>query len=210
LTIALLYLLGRMPGEDEEAYEIHLLACRSCLARAEAVEQALRYRGCFQGEIRDMRELRRRLFPLVVLFLGLAAAAPAAAQFGSPLGDRGPTNDTFGGNYKDPQQRAADHLAKGLRFRDKAVKEADAGKKAKLREKARAEFQSSNALHPNHDALVALGILAIEDGNRKAAMNACWQALGLRKDSPPANDCYEQAKALPMTAVLNPEGAGPK
>ena len=73
MTIALLYLLGRMPEEDEEAYEIHLLECRSCLVRAEAVEQALRFHGCFQGEIRDMRDLRRKLFPLVVVFLGLAA-----------------------------------------------------------------------------------------------------------------------------------------
>lgn len=210
MTIALLYLLGRMPEADEQAYEIHLLECRSCLARAEAVEHALRYRGCFQGEIRDMRDLRRKLFPLVVLFLGLAAAVPAAGQFGSPLGDRGPTNDTFGGNYKDPQQKAADHLAKGLRFKAKADKETDARKKAKLLEKAKAEFQSSNALHPHHDALVALGLLAIGDGNRKAAMDACWQALGLRKDSQPANDCFEQAKALPVTAVSNPEGAGPK
>ena len=72
MTIALLYLLGRMPEADEEAYEIHLLECRSCLTRAEAVQQALRYRGCLQGEIRDMRDLRRKLFPLVVLFLGLA------------------------------------------------------------------------------------------------------------------------------------------
>ena len=61
MTIALLYLLGRMPAADEEAYEIHLLQCPSCLARAEAVEQVLRFRGCFQGEIRDMRDLRRRL-----------------------------------------------------------------------------------------------------------------------------------------------------
>jgi hypothetical protein len=206
--IALLYLLGRMPEEDEQTYEIHLLECRSCLARAEAVEHALRYRGCFQGEIRGMRDLRRKLFPLVVLFLGLAAAAPAASQFGSPLGDRGPTNDTFGGNYKDPQQKAADHLAKGLRFKDKADKENDARKKAMLLEKARSEFQSSNALHPNHDALVALGLLAIDDGNRQAAMDACWQALGLRKDSPAATDCYEQAKALPVTAAPAPQGSG--
>jgi tetratricopeptide (TPR) repeat protein len=207
LTIALLYLLGRMPEADEEAYEIHLLECRSCLARAEAVEHALRYRSSFQGEVRDMRELRRRLFPLVVLFLGLAAAAPAAAQFGSPLGDRGPTNDTFGGNYKDPQQKAADHLAKGLRLKDKADKETDARKKANLLEKAKAEFQSSNALHPNHDALVALGLLALGEGNRKAAMDACWQALGLRKDSRAAQDCFEQAKALPVTAP-NPQRPG--
>lgn len=210
MTVALLYLLGRMPEEDEQAYEIHLLECRSCLARAVAVEHALRYRACFQGEIRDMRDLRRKLFPLVVLFLGLAAAMPAAAQFGSPLGDRGPTNGNFGGNYKDPQQKAADHLAKGLRLKAKADQETDAKKKAKLLEKARAEFQSSNALHPNHDALVALGLLALGDGNRKAAMDACWQALGLRKDSQAASDCFEQAKALPVVVVSNPEGAGPK
>jgi hypothetical protein len=61
LTIALLYLLGRMHEEDEQAYEIHLLECRSCRARAEAVEQVLRFRGCFQGEIKDMRELRGKL-----------------------------------------------------------------------------------------------------------------------------------------------------
>lgn len=59
LTVALLYLLGRMPEEIEEAYEIHLLECRSCLVHAQAVEQALRFRVCFQGEIRDMRDLRR-------------------------------------------------------------------------------------------------------------------------------------------------------
>lgn len=211
MTVALLYLLGRMPEVDEEAYEVHLLECPSCLARTEAVEHALRYRGCFQfqGEIRDMRDLRRKLFPWVVLFLGLAAT-PAAGQFGSPLGDRGPTNSTFGGNYKDPQVKAADHLAKGLRLKDKAAKETDAKKKAKLLEKAKAEFQSSNALHPNHDALVALGLLALEDGNRKAAMDACWQALGLRKDSRPASDCYEQAKALPVASVPSPEGARPQ
>lgn len=67
MTVALLYLLGRMPEDIEEAYEIHLLECRSCLVRAQAVEQALRFRGCFQGEIRDMRDLRRQLLPLVVL-----------------------------------------------------------------------------------------------------------------------------------------------
>jgi hypothetical protein len=74
MTIALLYLLGRMPEADEEAYEIHLLECRTCLAVAEAVEHAMRFRGCLQGEIRDMRDFRRRLLPFVVMFLGLAGA----------------------------------------------------------------------------------------------------------------------------------------
>lgn len=140
----------------------------------------------------------KKLFVVAVLTLGLAL--PAHAQFGSPLGDRGPTNDNFGGNYKDPQQKSADHLAKGLRFKDKAEKEKDEKKRTKLLEKAWAELQSSNALHPNHDALVALGQIAIEKGNRKAAMDACWQALSLRKDSPIASECYEEAKGLAIAA----------
>jgi hypothetical protein len=138
----------------------------------------------------------------VVGVLSLALAIPASAQFGTnPTGDRGVGNTSFGGNYKDPQVKSADHLAKGLRFKDKAAKETDAKKKAKLLEKAKAEFQSSNALHPNHDALVGLGQLAIEAGNRKAAMDSCWQALGLKKDSPTASACYEEAKGMAIAAA---------
>ena len=137
-----------------------------------------------------------------VAVLSLALAIPASAQFGSPTGDRGVASNTdFGGNYKDPQVKSADHLAKGLRFKSKADKETDAKKKAKLLDKAWAEFQSSNALQPNHDALVALGQMSIERGNRKAAMDACWQALGLKRDSAVANDCYEQAKGLAVAAA---------
>jgi hypothetical protein len=147
----------------------------------------------------------RKLFAIAVLTLGLAV--PAHAQFGGPLGDRGPTNDNFGGNYKDPQVKAADHLAKGLRYKDKADRETDAKKKAKLLEKAKAEFLSSNALHSNHDALVALGQIAIEQGKRKAAMDNCWQALGLRKDSPVASACYEEAKSMDIAA--EPEEGSP-
>ena len=142
----------------------------------------------------------KKLFVVGVLTLGLAI--PASAQFGNnPTGDRGVGNTSFGGNYKDPQVKSADHLARGLRFKDKAAKETDAKKKAKLLEKAWAEFQSSNALHPNHDALVALGQISIERGNRKAAMDACWQALGLKKDSPTASACYEEAKGLAVAAA---------
>lgn len=154
-----------------------------------------------------MNTFGKKIFAAAVLTLGLAVAAPAAAQFGSPLGERGVTNDTFGGNYKDPQQKAADHLAKGLRFKDKADKETDARKKAKLMDKAVAEFKSSNALHSNHDALLALGLIAIERGDRREAMNSCWQALGLRKDSPGANDCYERAKGMP--AATQPAAGSP-
>jgi hypothetical protein len=141
----------------------------------------------------------KKLFAVAVLTLALAI--PASAQFGSPTGDRGPSNTNFGGNYKDPQVKSADHLARGLRFKDKAAKETDAKKKAKLLDKAWAELQSSTALHPNHDALVALGQISIEKGNRKAAMDSCWQALGLKRDSPVATDCYEQAKGLAIAAA---------
>ncbi|MFL6202894.1 MAG: hypothetical protein ACJ76J_27310 [Thermoanaerobaculia bacterium] len=144
----------------------------------------------------------KKLFAVAVLTLGLAI--PASAQFGSPTGDRGVGNTDFGGNYKDPQVKSADHLAKGLRYKDKADKETDAKKKAKLLEKARAEFQSSNALSPNHDALVGLGQIAIETGNRKAAMDSCWQALGLKKDSPAATACYEEAKGMAVAAEPAP------
>lgn len=37
-------------------------------------------------------------------------------------------------------------------------------------------------------------MLAIQDGNRKTAMDSCWQALGPKRDSPEATACYEQAK----------------
>jgi hypothetical protein len=145
----------------------------------------------------------KKLSAVAILTLGLAV--PASAQFGGPLGDRGPSNTNFGGNYKDPQVKAADHLAKGLRYKEKASTETDAKKKAKLLEKARAELKSSTALHPNHDALVALGQIAIEKGDRKAALDSCWQALGLKKDSPVASSCYEEAKGL---AIATQPAAG--
>lgn len=146
----------------------------------------------------------KKLFAIASLALGLAVASPLNAQFSSPTGDRGPRNDSFGGSgYKDPQQKAADHLAKGLRFKDKASKETDAAKKAKLLERALKEFESSNALHSNHDALLAIGLLRIEQGNRQGAMEACWQALGLKKASEGASACFEQAKAMPA----NPQPA---
>lgn len=50
--VALLYLLGRMPEAVEEAYEVHLLECRSCLAQAEAAQQLLWFRGFFQEKQR--------------------------------------------------------------------------------------------------------------------------------------------------------------
>ncbi|HWM93465.1 MAG TPA: hypothetical protein VN493_22075 [Thermoanaerobaculia bacterium] len=154
-----------------------------------------------------MNNFGKNLFAAAVLALGLAVAVPVDAQLGGPMGDRGPINESFSGNYKDPQQKAADHLAKGLRYREKAIKETDSKKKAKLLEKARSEFRSSTALHPNHDALVALGMLAIEEGNRKAAMDSCWQALGLKRESPSASTCYEQAKALPATTAAAAAGS---
>jgi hypothetical protein len=80
LTIALLYLLGRMPEADEEAYEIHLLECRTCLARAEAVEHAMRLRGYLQDEMRDLRDLPRTKGEGVVIPFHAARAGLWAAQ----------------------------------------------------------------------------------------------------------------------------------
>ncbi|MES1243691.1 MAG: hypothetical protein ABUT39_18940 [Acidobacteriota bacterium] len=134
-----------------------------------------------------------------VLVFGLAVATPSHAQFASPTGDRGPVNTSFGGNYKDPQQRAADNLAKGLRFKAKADEEKDAKKKTKLLEKAKKEFETSVALHPNHDAYLALGLVDIAMGQNQAGAEACHQARGLKPGSEAAESCIQMA--------LNPEPA---
>lgn len=143
---------------------------------------------------------RKTMFA-AVLALGIAAV-PAHAQFASPTGDRGPMNTNFGGNYKDPQQRAADNLAKGLRFKAKADAEKDAGKKAKLLDKAKKEFQSSIALHPNHDAYLALGLVQIALGQNQSGAEACHQAKGLQPGSEAAAACIQMA--------LNPAPADPQ
>ncbi len=80
MTIALLYLLGRMPEADEEAYEIHLLECRACLAVAEAVEHAMRLQGYLQDQMRDTRDLRRASGECVVIPFHAARAGLWAAQ----------------------------------------------------------------------------------------------------------------------------------
>jgi tetratricopeptide (TPR) repeat protein len=140
-----------------------------------------------------LNQLGKTTLAAAVLALGIAAAVPAHAQFASPTGDRGPVNTTFGGNYKDPQQRAADNLAKGLRFKAKADGEKDAKKKEKLLEKAKKEFQSSIALHPNHDAYLALGLVQIALGQNQSGAEACHQALGLQPGSEAAQTCIQTA-----------------
>ena len=142
-----------------------------------------------------------------VLVLGIAVATPARAQFASPTGDRGPTNSSFGGNYKDPQQRAADNLAKGLRYKSKADEETDAKKKTKLLEKAKKEFDSSIALHPNHDAYLALGLVQIALGQNQAGAESCHQARGLKPGSEAAEACIQMA-LNPAPATTEPAGGG--
>lgn len=141
-----------------------------------------------------------------VLVLGIAVATPARAQFASPTGDRGPLNENFGGGYKDPQQRAADNLAKGLRYKKKADDESDAKKKTKLLEKAKKEFQTSIALHPNHDAYLALGLVALEMGENQAGAEACHQAEGLKPGSEAAKSCIQTA-LNPPPATTQPAAA---
>jgi hypothetical protein len=136
----------------------------------------------------------RKILAVAVLTLGVAVATPAHAQFASPTGDRGPINENFSGGYKDPQQRAADSLAKGLRFKQKADEQTDAAKKAKLLEKAKKEFQSSIAMHPNHDAYLALGLVQIALGSAQSGAEACAQALGLKPESQGAKDCIQTAQ----------------
>ncbi len=148
-----------------------------------------------------LNNLGKTALAAAVLALGIAAAVPSHAQFASPTGDRGPMNTTFGGNYKDPQQRAADNLAKGLRFKAKADQEKDAGKKAKLLDKSKKEFQSSIALHPNHDAYLALGLVQISLGQNQSGAEACHQAKGLQPGSEAAEACIQMA--------LNPKPANP-
>lgn len=146
-------------------------------------------------------------FAAAVLALGIAMATPAHAQFASPTGDRGPMNQTFAGNYKDPQQRAADNLAKGLRYKTKADGEKDANKKAKLLEKAKKEFQTSIALHPNHDAYLALGLVQLALGQNQAGAEACHQARGLKPGSEAAEACIQMA-LNPAPAEAQPAAGG--
>jgi tetratricopeptide (TPR) repeat protein len=141
-----------------------------------------------------------------VLVLGIAVATPAHAQFASPTGDRGPMNESFSGNYKDAQQRAAGNLAKGLRYKKKADGETDATKKTKLLEKAKKEFQTSIALHPNHDAYLALGLVEVELGQNQAGAEACHQAKGLKPDSEAAESCIQMA-LNPAPATTQPAAA---
>ena len=150
--------------------------------------------------------LGKTTFAAAVLALGIAVAAPSHAQFVSPTGDRGPMNDTFGGNYKDPQQRAADNLAKGLRYKSKADAETDAKKKTKLLEKAKKEFQSSIALHPNHDAYLALGLVHLALGQNQSAAESCHQAKGLQSGSEAAATCIQMA--LNPAPADTPAGGG--
>ncbi len=157
------------------------------------------------------RMIKRRA--LLGLMLGAVLAgvvfggAAVYAQFASPTGDRGPMNDTFGGSYKDPQQRAADNLARGLRYKSKADHETNEKAKAKLLDKAKKEFQSSIALHPNHDAYLALGLLQIEMGQKQAAAESCHQALALKPGSEAAGSC--ERTAMSSAPPSSPPAAGP-
>jgi tetratricopeptide (TPR) repeat protein len=148
-----------------------------------------------------------KTFAAAVLVLGVAVAAPSHAQFASPTGDRGPMNTNFGGNYKDPQQRAADNLAKGLRYKAKADQEKDAKKKDKLLEKAKKEFETSVSLHPNHDAYLALGLVDLALGQNQAGAEACHQAKGLEPKSEAAESCIQMA-LNPTPAATQPAAAG--
>lgn len=140
--------------------------------------------------------MKKTVFAAALLVLGAAAATPAQAQFNGPLGDRGPTNESFSGDYKNPEHRAAAHVSRALRYKEKAAKETDVKKQRKLLEKAKSELQSSIALHRNYDASVALGEVFIALGNPASAIDACSQALVFKPADAAATGCIETAKSL--------------
>lgn len=142
--------------------------------------------------------LKKNLFA-ALLVLGAAAVTPVQAQFNGPLGDRGPGNSNFGGDYKNAEHRSAAHLSRAIRYKEKAAQETDVKKQRKLLEKAKSELQSSIALHRNYDASLALGEVFIALGNQGSAIDACSQALVFKPADASATKCVETAKSLPTT-----------
>lgn len=154
--------------------------------------------------------IKKNLFAASLLVLGAAVAVPVQAQFNGPLGDRGPTNESFSGDYKNPEHRSAAHLSRALRYKEKAAKETDVKKQRKLLEKAKSELQSSIALIRNYDASVALGEVFIALGNQASAVDACTQALVFKPADANATRCIETAKSLqaPVDESTAPAAAG--
>lgn len=151
--------------------------------------------------------IKKNLFAASLLVLGTAVAVPVQAQFNGPLGDRGPTNESFSGDYKTQEHRSAAHLSRAIRYKEKAATETDVKKQRKLLEKAKSELQSSIALQRNYDASVALGEVFIALGNPASAVDACSQALVFKPADANATKCVETAKTL--QASVNKSATAP-
>jgi tetratricopeptide (TPR) repeat protein len=101
------------------------------------------------------------------------------------------------GSYKDPAQRAADHYNRGVRAKRKAEKEADAGKRAKLYEKAKEELEKALG-YDNFDASLALGQVYLALGRKPEAELACSRALSFKPNNENAQACVTEAQAQPQ------------
>lgn len=135
-----------------------------------------------------------RILALILLLGGAAAAGYAQA---------GPFSTDIGGSpYKDDSQRAADHYARGIRFKGKAEKENAPDKQAKLYEKAREELVKSIGLDSSYDALLALGQVYLRLGNAFSSLEACSQALQFRPHDEAASTCVSDAKKAGARAGL--------
>src|SRR5688572_19869647 len=109
-----------------------------------------------------------RTLALILLLCGVASAAYAQA---------GPFSSEIGGSaYKNESERAADHYARGVRFKTKAEKESEPDKQAKLYQKAREELLKSIGLDSSCDALMALGQVYMGLGNAFSSLEVCSQA----------------------------------
>lgn len=128
----------------------------------------------------------------------------AALLFAFGLGLTGFPRDGFAqiqptesfGTYRDEGQDAANHYARGARAKKKAEGESNPEKKQKYYQRAKEELSKAAALSPSFDHLLALGQVYLALGQKKAAFDACSQALARKPGNPAAQECQQSAKAL--------------
>ena len=81
-----------------------------------------------------------------------------------------------------------------MRLKNKAEKESEPEKRAKLYQKAREELLKSISLDSSYDALMALGSVYMGLGNTFSSLEACSQALQFRPNDEAAKTCMAEAK----------------
>lgn len=133
--------------------------------------------------------MKKLLIGVFSVALGLGGAVLGHAQPGNVLNTDGM------GSYRDPIQKAADHYNRGVRAKRKAENEKDAGKRAKLYEKAREELAKAAGYEANFDASLALGQVYLALGRQVEAGSACGRALSLKPNNESAKACVNDAQA---------------